>query len=101
MGEAVIEVTEEPPPRLRQVLRPVRRRGAEVRELRRSAASSNLRGINTRVITGGVVRTGDPILKLASYARRRRSFFAAAAETRSRTVAERLPTASTATASAR
>ena len=99
VGEAVIEVTEEPH---RGCGKFSSRFGVEALKFVNSAVGRelNMRGINTRIVTGGVVRTGDPVVKVSALGRRR-SFFAAAAETFRRTVAERLPTASTAVASAR
>ena len=100
VGEAVIEVTEEPH---RGCGKFSARFGVEALKLVNSAIGRelNMRGINTKVDH----RRRGPHRRLdregRALAARRRSFFAAAAETFSRTVVERLPTASTATASAR
>ena len=64
VGDAVIEVTEEPH---RGCGKFSARFGVEALKLVNSAIGRelNMRGINTKVITGGVVRTGDSIVKLA------------------------------------
>jgi MOSC domain-containing protein YiiM len=64
VGEAVIEVTEEPH---RGCGKFSARFGVEALKLVNSAVGRelNMRGINTKVITGGVVRTGDSIVKLS------------------------------------
>ena len=64
VGEAVIEVTEEPH---RGCGKFSARFGVEALKLVNSAIGRelNMRGINTKVITGGVVRTGDSIVKLS------------------------------------
>ncbi len=64
VGEAVIEVTEEPH---RGCGKFSARFGVEALKLVNSAIGRelNMRGINTKVITGGVVRTGDPVVKLS------------------------------------
>lgn len=63
VGEAVIEVTEEPH---RGCGKFSSRFGVEALKFVNSAVGRelNLRGINTRIVTGGVVRTGDPVLKV-------------------------------------
>ena len=49
--------------RLRQVQRPLRNRGSQVRE-QVPGRELRLRGVNTRVVTPGTVRAGDAISKL-------------------------------------
>ena len=65
VGEAVIEVSAEPHLGCGKFLK---RFGIEAQKLVNSAVGRelNMRGINTTIITGGVVRTGDPIAKLES-----------------------------------
>jgi MOSC domain-containing protein YiiM len=60
---AVIEVSAEPHLGCGKFLK---RFGLEAQKLVNSAVGRelNMRGINTTIITGGVVRTGDPIVKL-------------------------------------
>jgi hypothetical protein len=64
VGEAVIEVSEEPHHGCGKFSA---RFGVEALKLVNSAVGRelNMRGINTKVITGGVVRTGDSIVKLS------------------------------------
>jgi MOSC domain-containing protein YiiM len=64
VGEAVIEVTEEPH---RGCGKFSSRFGVEALKLVNSAVGRelNMRGINMRVIAGGVVRTGDPVVKVS------------------------------------
>jgi MOSC domain-containing protein YiiM len=64
LGLAVIEVTAEPHTGCGKFLR---RFGLDAQKLVNSPAGRelNLRGINARVVTGGVVRRGDRIAKLA------------------------------------
>jgi MOSC domain-containing protein YiiM len=64
VGEAVIEVTDEPH---RGCGKFSSRFGVEALKLVNSATGRelNMRGINTRVVTGGVVRTGDPVVKVS------------------------------------
>ena len=57
---AVIEVTEQPAHRVRQVRRAVRRRGDALRQ-RRGRRPMRLRGLNARVVTPGRIRPGDPV----------------------------------------
>jgi MOSC domain-containing protein YiiM len=63
VGEATIEVTDEPH---RGCGKFSARFGVEALKLVNSAVGRelNLRGINARVIAGGVVRRGDPIVKV-------------------------------------
>jgi MOSC domain-containing protein YiiM len=63
LGSAVIEVTAEPHTGCGKFLR---RFGVDAQKLVNSPPGRelNLRGINARVVTGGVVRRGDPIAKL-------------------------------------
>jgi MOSC domain len=63
VGEAVIEVSAEPHLGCGKFLK---RFGLDAQKLVNSAVGRelNMRGINTTVITGGVVRTGDPVVKL-------------------------------------
>jgi MOSC domain-containing protein YiiM len=63
VGEAVIEVSAEPHLGCGKFSR---RFGVEALKLVNSAVGRelNMRGINTTVVTGGVVRTGDPVVKL-------------------------------------
>jgi MOSC domain-containing protein YiiM len=63
VGEAVIEVSPEPHLGCGKFLK---RFGLDAQKLVNSAVGRelNMRGINTTIITGGVVRTGDPIVKL-------------------------------------
>jgi MOSC domain-containing protein YiiM len=63
-GEAVIEVTDEPH---RGCGKFSARFGVEALKLVNSAIGRelNMRGINTKVVTGGVVRTGDPVTKVS------------------------------------
>ena len=65
IGEAVIEVTEEPH---RGCGKFSARFGVEALKLVNSAVGRelNMRGVNTAVVTGGVVRTGDPVVKISS-----------------------------------
>jgi MOSC domain-containing protein YiiM len=65
IGEAVIEVSAEPHLGCGKFSR---RFGVEALKLVNSAVGRelNMRGINTTVVTGGVVRTGDPVVKLES-----------------------------------
>jgi hypothetical protein len=67
LGEAVIEVTEEPH---RGCGKFAARFGVDALKLVNSAVGRelNLRGINARVIAGGVVRRGDPIVKVETRA---------------------------------
>ena len=62
IGDAVIEVTGHPAPRLRQVHAALRARRHALRQLRRSASASTLRGINAKVVVPGTIRTGDDIV---------------------------------------
>ena len=64
VGEAVIEVTDEPH---RGCGKFSSRFGVEALKLVNSAVGRelNMRGINTRIVTGGVVRTGDPVVKVS------------------------------------
>lgn len=64
VGEAVIEVTDEPH---RGCGKFSSRFGVEALKLVNSAVGRelNMRGINTRVVTGGVVRTGDSVVKVS------------------------------------
>ena len=64
VGEAVIEVTDEPH---RGCGKFSSRFGVEALKFVNSAVGRelNLRGINTRIVTGGVVRTGDSVTKLS------------------------------------
>ena len=64
VGEAVIEVTDEPH---RGCGKFSARFGIEAQKLVNSAVGRelNMRGINTKVITGGVVRTGDAVVKVS------------------------------------
>ena len=63
VGEAVIEVSAEPHLGCGKFLK---RFGLDAQKLVNSAAGRelNMRGINTTIITGGVVRTGDSVVKL-------------------------------------
>ena len=63
VGEAVIEVSAEPHLGCGKFLK---RFGLDAQKLVNSTVGRelNMRGINTRIVTGGVVRTGDPIAKL-------------------------------------
>jgi MOSC domain-containing protein YiiM len=63
VGEAVLEVSAKPH---RGCARFSARFGPEALRMVRSDAgmAARLRGMNTRVVRGGVVRTGDPIAKL-------------------------------------
>jgi len=63
VGEAVIEVSAEPHLGCGKFSR---RFGVNALKLVNSAVGRelNMRGINTTVVTGGVVRTGDPVVKL-------------------------------------
>jgi len=63
VGEAVIEVSAEPHLGCGKFSR---RFGVDALKLVNSAVGRelNMRGINTTVVTGGVVRTGDPVVKL-------------------------------------
>lgn len=63
VGEAVIEVTAEPH---RGCGKFSSRFGVEALKFVNSAVGRelNMRGINTRIVTGGVVRTGDPVVKV-------------------------------------
>jgi MOSC domain-containing protein YiiM len=65
VGEAVIEVTEEPH---RGCGKFSSRFGVEALKFVNSAVGRelNMRGINTRIVTGGVVRTGDPVVKVSA-----------------------------------
>ena len=65
VGEAVIEVTEEPH---RGCGKFSSRFGVEALKFVNSAVGRelNMRGINTRIVTGGVVRTGDEVKKLST-----------------------------------
>ena len=65
VGEAVIEVTEEPH---RGCGKFSSRFGVDALKFVNSAVGRelNMRGINTTVVTGGVVRTGDPVVKVSS-----------------------------------
>jgi MOSC domain-containing protein YiiM len=65
IGEAVIEVSAEPHLGCGKFSR---RFGVDALKLVNSAVGRelNMRGINTTVVTGGVVRTGDPVVKLES-----------------------------------
>ena len=64
VGEAVIEVTEEPH---RGCGKFSSRFGVEALKFVNSAVGRelNMRGINTRIVTGGVVRTGDTVTKVS------------------------------------
>jgi MOSC domain-containing protein YiiM len=64
VGEAVIEVSDEPH---RGCGKFSARFGVEMLKLVNSAVGRelNMRGINARIITGGVVRTGDPVVKIS------------------------------------
>jgi hypothetical protein len=64
IGEAVIEVTTAPHTGCGKFLR---RFGVDAQRLVNSPAGRelNLRGINARVVTGGVIRRGDEIAKLS------------------------------------
>jgi hypothetical protein len=63
VGEAVIEVSAEPHLGCGKFLK---RFGLDAQKLVNSAVGRelNMRGINTTVITGGVVRTGDAVVKV-------------------------------------
>ncbi len=63
IGATIIEVTDEPHTGCGKF---VRRFGVDAMKFVNSAAGRelNLRGINTRVIVGGVIRTGDAIAKV-------------------------------------
>ena len=63
--EAVIEVTDEPH---RGCGKFSSRFGVEALKFVNSAVGRelNMRGINTRIVTGGVVRTGDAVVKLST-----------------------------------
>jgi MOSC domain-containing protein YiiM len=65
VGETVIEVSAEPHTGCGKFLR---RFGVDAQKLVNSPAGRelNLRGINTRIVTGGVVRCGDKIVKLSA-----------------------------------
>jgi MOSC domain-containing protein YiiM len=65
VGEAVIEVTEEPH---RGCGKFSSRFGVEALKFVNSAVGRelNMRGINTKIVTGGVVRTGDSVTKLSA-----------------------------------
>jgi MOSC domain-containing protein YiiM len=65
VGEAVIEVTEEPH---RGCGKFSARFGVEALKLVNSAVGRelNMRGVNTAVVRGGVVRTGDAVVKISS-----------------------------------
>jgi MOSC domain-containing protein YiiM len=65
VGEAVIEVPEEPH---RGCGKFSSRFGVEALKFVNSAVGRelNMRGINTRIVTGGVVRTGDPVVKVSA-----------------------------------
>jgi hypothetical protein len=67
VGEAVIEITEEPH---RGCGKFAARFGVDALKFVNSAVGRelNLRGINARVIAGGVVRRGDPIVKVETRA---------------------------------
>jgi hypothetical protein len=62
VGEAVIEVSDEPH---RGCGKFSKRFGVDAMKLVNSAVGRelNMRGINTRVVAGGVVRLGDPVVK--------------------------------------
>jgi MOSC domain-containing protein YiiM len=62
--EAVIEVTEEPH---RGCGKFSARFGVDALKFVNGPAGRelNMRGINTRIVTGGVVRTGDPVVKVS------------------------------------
>jgi MOSC domain-containing protein YiiM len=64
VGEAVIEVTDEPH---RGCGKFSARFGVEALKFVNSAVGRelNMRGINTRIVTGGVVRTGDAVVKVS------------------------------------
>jgi MOSC domain-containing protein YiiM len=64
VGEATIEVSAEPHLGCGKFLA---RFGIEAQKLVNSAVGRelNMRGINTRIVTGGVVRTGDAVTKLS------------------------------------
>jgi len=64
VGEAVIEVTDEPH---RGCGKFSSRFGVEALKFVNSAVGRelNMRGINTRIVTGGVVRTGDAVTKVS------------------------------------
>jgi MOSC domain len=64
VGEAVIEVTDEPH---RGCGKFSSRFGVEALKFVNSAVGRelNMRGINTRIVTGGVVRTGDAVVKVS------------------------------------
>ena len=64
VGEAVIEVTDEPH---RGCGKFSSRFGVEALKFVNSAVGRelNMRGVNTRIVTGGVVRTGDSVTKLS------------------------------------
>ena len=64
VGEAVIEVTDEPH---RGCGKFSSRFGVDALKFVNSAVGRelNMRGINTTIVTGGVVRTGDPVVKLS------------------------------------
>ena len=63
-NEAVIEVTDEPH---RGCGKFSSRFGVDALKFVNSAVGRelNMRGINTRIVTGGMVRTGDPVTKLS------------------------------------
>ena len=65
VGEAVIEVSAEPHLGCGKFLA---RFGVEAQKLVNSAIGRelNMRGINTKVVTGGVVRAGDPVVKVSA-----------------------------------
>ena len=62
--EAVVEVTDEPH---RGCGKFSSRFGVDALKFVNSAVGRelNMRGVNTRIVTGGVVRTGDPVTKLS------------------------------------
>ena len=64
VGEAVIEVTDEPH---RGCGKFSSRFGVEALKFVNSSVGRelNMRGINTRIVAGGVVRTGDPVVKVS------------------------------------
>jgi hypothetical protein len=64
VGEAVIEVTDEPH---RGCGKFSSRFGVDALKFVNSAVGRelNMRGINTTIVSGGVVRTGDPVVKLS------------------------------------
>lgn len=64
VGEAVIEVTDEPH---RGCGKFSARFGVDALKFVNSAVGRelNMRGVNTRIVTGGVVRTGDAVVKVS------------------------------------